>query len=48
MFIYHLSDSLDFDGVAKMEENGFAEFAGNCVSLSGKFSLNFRIYQFPY
>ena len=48
MFIYHLSDSLDFDGVAKMEENGFAEFAGNCVSLSGKFSLNFRIDQFPY
>lgn len=48
VFIYHLSDSLDFDGVVKMEEKGFAEYAGNCVSLSGKFSLNFPIDQFPY
>ena len=48
VFIYHLSDSIDFDGVAKMEEKGFAEYAGNCVSLSGKFSLNFPIDRFPY
>ena len=48
VFIYHLSGSLDFVGVAKMEENVFAEFAGNCVSPSGKFSLNFPIDQFPY
>ena len=43
MFIYHFSGSLAFDGVAKMEENVFAEFAGNCVSLYGKFSINFPI-----
>lgn len=43
LFCVHLSGSLDFDGVAKMEENVFAEFAGNCVSLSGKFSINFPI-----